>query len=43
MNDELHVALDEADFLAVFPLTDESQRAADRHGPRSVGRAGREP
>ena len=43
LNGELHVDLDEADFLAVFPLAGGWARAPDRHGARREGRSRRDP
>ena len=42
-NGELHVDLDEADFLAVFPLAGERSRTPDRHRARRTRRACRNP
>ena len=38
LDGELHIDLDEADFLAVFPLAGRGTRAADRHGARRARR-----
>ena len=42
-NGELHVDLDEADFLAVFPLAGERSRTPDRYRARRTRRAGAKP
>ncbi len=42
MNGELHVAMDRADFLVVFPLKERRARAADWNDTAGTGSAGRE-